>query len=293
MIKFKHFLYITVVGIVLYSCGDSGSSIVDNFDHEAQAVIDNDSIVKFLKSNYFDEEADSIKPLIANKTALFDDPRLKTEEVNEFDIDYTYYVFVQNEGTPDVDKGFPTVIDSILPTYKLRSLTNTTEVAKVQDLTNATWFNPVNIINGARGWLYAFTHFKNGNNITGNGPITYEKGGKGFFILPSGLAFRNGGSLPNKILLYYVELYDFVKDTDHDGDLVPSIYEDIDGDGKPWNDDTDGDRTANFLDRDDDNDAVLTRNEDANGDKDPRNDFNDPDNPTLPDYLNRKIRIEN
>jgi len=34
----------------------------------------------------------------------------------------------------------------------------------------------------------------------------------------------------------------------------------------------------------------LTINEDANGDGDPRNDFSDPSNPTLPDYLNPKIK---
>ncbi|CAM1368994.1 peptidylprolyl isomerase [Tenacibaculum xiamenense] len=287
MIKIKHFLYILVTGVTLYACSNSNNTTVDNFDHEAQAKKDNDSIVKFLKNNYFNEERDSIMPIEGGETALFDDNRLITKTINEFDIDYTYYVFVQEEGTPDEDKGFPTVIDSILPVYRLRTLTTATKVKKEQDLINPQWFNQVNVV---PGWRYPWVHFRNGNNVTSNGPIRYEDGGKGFFILPSGISYRNGGALPNKILLYYVELYDFIKDTDHDRDNVPSIYEDIDGDGKPWNDDTDGDRTVDFLDIDDDNDTVLTKDEDANGDGDPRNDFSDPDNPTLPDYRNRNIR---
>ena len=292
MIKIKYFLCALVVGLVLYACNNSSNSTVDNFDHEAQAIIDNDSIVEFLKNNYFNEDYDSIMPIEAGKAPLSDDDRLLTRKVNEYGIDYTYYVFVSEQGKPDEDKGFPTVVDSIFPVYKLRTLVNSTEVKKEQDLTNPTWFNPLDIINGVRGWLHAFTHFKNGNNTTDNGPITYEKTGKGFFILPSGLSYRNSGRLPNKILLYYVELYDFKKDTDHDRDHIASFDEDIDEDGKPWNDDTDSDGVPDFLDNDDDNDNILTKDEDANGDNDPRNDFSDPNNPTLPDYRNRKIRTK-
>ena len=288
MTKIKY-LFALIALAFFYACGDDDATVV-NFDHEAQAIIDNDSIVKFLKNNYFNEDNDSIMPIKNGESALFTDSRLLTKVVNEYGIDYTYYVFVQNEGTPNIDKGFPTVIDSIFPIYKLRTILNATEVKKQQDLTSPTWFNPLDIINGVRGWLHAFTHFKNGNNITNNGPITYENGGKGFFILPSGLSYRNSGSLPNKILLYYIELFDFIENTDHDRDKIPSFYEDIDEDGIPWNDDTDGDGILNFLDTDDDNDLIPTRDEDANGDGDPRNDFSDPNNPTLPDYLNRKVR---
>ena len=36
--------------------------------------------------------------------------------------------------------------------------------------------------------------------------------------------------------------------------------------------------------------STILHVEDANGDGDPRNDFSDPSNPTLPDYLNPKIK---
>ena len=102
--------------------------------------------------------------------------------------------------------------------------------------------------------------------------------------------FGSGNILPNECLLFYIDLYDFVKDTDHDNDGVASIFEDPDGNDDPRNDDTDGDGLINYIDRDDDGDGVLTINEDTNGDGNPANDFNDVNNPTLPDYLNPAIK---
>ncbi|WP_028891939.1 hypothetical protein [Tenacibaculum sp. 47A_GOM-205m] len=291
MIKLKHLFYVAVVGTLLYACGSDSNSIIDNFDHEAQAVKDQDSIVKFLKTHYYKEVVDSIKPLIDGETALIDDVRLKSRVINEYDIDYTYYYFVKEEGISA--KGNPSVVDSVLTTYRLSSLDSSNKLTKVQDLTRATWFDPSSIVlGGVRGWVYGFTHFVGGENATGNGPITYNGTGKGFFLLPSGLSYRNGGNLPNKSLLYIIDLYDIVEDTDHDQDGVPSIYEDVDGDGKPWNDDTDKNGAFNFLDSDDDGDGVFTKDEDKNGDGDPRNDFNDPNKPNVPDYLNRDIRVK-
>ncbi|MCH3885074.1 hypothetical protein [Tenacibaculum aquimarinum] len=98
------------------------------------------------------------------------------------------------------------------------------------------------------------------------------------------------GSIPgNSNLIFYIELWDIVVNTDHDQDGIPSIEEDLDGDGDPRNDDTDENFIANYGDADDDGDGKLTKEEDRNGDGDPRNDFNDPDNPTIPDYLNPNI----
>ena len=142
-----------------------------------------------------------------------------------------------------------------------------------------------------RGWSHGFTNFKGGENITNNGPITYENGGNGVLFIPSGLAygkFGTAGIPPSSSLMFYIELYYVVENTDHDLDSVSSILEDPDGDGDPRNDDTDGDGFPNFLDPDDDNDGVLTKDE-GGADCDPTNDFNDPNNPTLPDYLNPDI----
>lgn len=55
---------------------------------------------------------------------------------------------------------------------------------------------------------------------------------------------------------------------DDDGDGVPNVFEDFNGDGNLNNDDIDNDGLANYLDDDDDGDGVLTADEavDVNGD---------------------------
>jgi len=72
-------------------------------------------------------------------------------------------------------------------------------------------------------------------------------------------------------------------DVDDDNDLVPTLFEDVNGDGDPTNDDTDGDGVPNYLDDDDDNDGIPTIAEDANGDGNPTND--DTNGNGIPDYL--------
>lgn len=211
MIKNTYILLILTVAIFTVSCEKKREPIVP-FDHHAQANKDNDSIVKFLKTHFFDEKSDSIKPLKKGETTLKEDKRLKSKTVKEFGIDYTYYYFVAKQGTPKIDKGFPAVTDSILSVYKLRIFSKTNKFDRTEELSNPAWFYIKNI--QAKGFLHGFTHFKGGDfKKQTNGPIVYKNGGKGFFILPSGLAYRNKGANANKIFLFYVELYDFVKNT--------------------------------------------------------------------------------
>ncbi|MEM7132615.1 MAG: SdrD B-like domain-containing protein [Chloroflexota bacterium] len=88
---------------------------------------------------------------------------------------------------------------------------------------------------------------------------------------------------------------------DGDFDGVDDVTEDLNGDGDPYNDDTDGDGTADFVDDDDDNDGVRTGpdpfappqpavqvaqvvdTEDRNDNGDPTDDDSDGD--LIPDYL--------
>ncbi|CAM1366011.1 Peptidyl-prolyl cis-trans isomerase [Tenacibaculum litoreum] len=288
MIKFKHLVYTAIVGTLLYACGSDSNSRVDNFDHEAQAIIDNDSLVVFLKNNYYNETLDSVKPITNGETSLFDDENLVTKEVTENDINYKLYYYVNTVGTPDVDKGFPTVMDSVYAKYRGQRIVRRDSLSPDFDK-NTAWFSLNRVI---KGWTYSFIHFKGGNNVTNDGPIKYEDGGKGILFIPSGLAYANVSRTsipPNSILLFYIELWDLVPGTDDDQDGIASIDEDPDGDGNPRNDDTDKDGVPNYLDTDDDGDGVLSKDEDKNGDGNPANDFSDPNKPNVPDYLNRDI----
>lgn len=298
MIKLKHFLVIGIVSIFIYACGSDSSE--SNFDHAGQATKDNEAIINFLKNNYFDTTVDSIKPLIDGKKSLYaETDKLKKQEITENDINYILYYYVEREGTPVPDKGFPTVADSVYVKYKGQRIVNKDSLSVSFDKGGPLWLTLAStLVNGSvkagtiKGWSYGFTHFKGGKNITTNGPITYEGGGKGILFIPSGLAYRNSkaGAIPeNSNLIFYIELWDHIKDTDGDNDNVASIVEDLDGDGNLNNDDTDKDNIPNYLDTDDDGDGKLTKDEDTNGDGDPTNDFSDPSKPTVPDYLNRNI----
>lgn len=297
MTKIKNVLALIIFATIIYACSSSSATdVVDDFDYEAQALIDNDTLVKFLKNHYFDTTVDSVKTLIDGQVALFDDTsKLKQMSVTENEIDYTLYYYINNEGGKNDQgavinhKGYPTVMDSVFVNYYGQRIVNTDSISDSFDSDEAVWWTLNGVI---RGWTHGFTKFKGGNNITDNGPITFDNGGKGILFIPSGLAYNNIGSgtiLANECIFFYIDLLDLVPDTDHDNDGIPSINEDVDDSGDSRDDDTDLDGIPNYFDDDDDGDGVLTINEDENGDGNPANDFNDSDNPTLADYLNPDI----
>lgn len=291
MIKFRHLLFIAILSVIVYACGNETETRTP-FDHAGQALKDKDTILKFLANHYYDTTIDSIKPLVAGKTPLVDDNRLKKMDVKEGDIDFTMYYIVQKQGNPVPVKEvpFPTVVDSILATYHLDYFTNSKDVVSFQNTEVGRWYDSRQI--AVRGWVYGFTKLKGGENVSQVGePLQYINGGEGIFIIPSGLAYQNSSRVgaQNANLIYYVNLWDHSVNTDHDLDNISSMREDLDGDGDPRNDDTDKDGLANYLDNDDDNDRKLTKDEDANGDGDPTNDKNDPNKPNVPDYLNPDV----
>ncbi len=303
MNRIKQLFLVTTLFVLIYSCDDNNRGIVNPYadvDHKELAISDNDSIVAFLKNHYFDTSIDSVKAITSGQVSMYTDGKLETVDVNFNDIDYKLYVYISQQGQPKIDKGNPTKADSVFVKYSGRQISTTTSLGGTFDSnTSGTWFTLLNVING---WSYGFTKLKGGelkkdsNGGPFNGPITYLNSGKGVLLIPSGLAYSSSdlnninNILVNKNLMFYVDLLDFVPDTDNDNDGIPNILEDPDGDGDPRNDDTDGDRVPNLADVDDDGDGVLTKNEDKNGDGNPANDFNDPNNPNLPDYLNPDIK---
>jgi len=303
MKKIKYILILSIITILVYSCGDDGvPSLIDpNFDHAAQAVKDNDSLVLFLKNHYYDstEGIVKLKEEGSTETALFDDSNLITQEVKEIindeEIDYKLYVYKSKEGVKGNPN--PTYVDSVLVDYSGQFILNTTSISENNfDSNTNTWFELGSSV--IRGWSYGFINFKTGtNNGVSNPdePLSFSNPGEGILFIPSGLAYGNvgfGGGIipPNQILMFYIKLNDMEPIIDSDEDSV--LNEDEFEVGQiPWFNDTDGDGIPNYLDTDDDNDRVLTINEDANGDGDPTNDKNDPNNPELSDYLNIDIRI--
>tara|TARA_B110000090_G_scaffold43880_1_gene49151 strand:- start:1600 stop:2433 length:834 start_codon:yes stop_codon:yes gene_type:complete len=277
MNKIKNIFLLLIVGvIVMYSCADDDNGFLNPFldvNHEALALEDNDSIVKFLKNNYYEETLDSIKTLVSGKTSLFDDSKLITMDAKRFDIDYKLYIYRIKEGNPidpefgnpSDDKGNPSISDSIYAKYSGQSILSSSALSTSFDANaSGAWFSYDRL--AVRGWSFGFKNFKGGylkkedDGSTFNGPITYLDGGKGILFIPSGLSYSSinpgnyNSSLVNQNLMFTIELLDFVKFTDHDNDGTPSS------------------------------------DEDANNDGDLDNDFSDNSNPNLPDYLNPDIK---
>ena len=98
-----------------YACDtDNPNGFVDDFDYAAQSLIDNDSLVDFFETHYYNDAIDSVQPLVSGALALINDSRLLTQDISDREVDYKLYSFVKREGTPDPIKSFPTVMDSIL-----------------------------------------------------------------------------------------------------------------------------------------------------------------------------------
>ncbi len=260
MNKIKSILTLLVLTTAFFACRDNITN--DVFNHEAQAIIDDDRLNDFFRSYYFDVEIDSLKPLIEGKTSLLDDPKLNELDVRFDNIDYKLYTYVKEEGI-GINK--PTIADSVLVRRSELFITDSLEIRTVVTARLQTWIDPFRRVSSSgntssiqlerEGWVKGIVAFKEGIQLqTNNAPITFAGVGRGFIFIPSGLAFRNtglGNTIPgNSNFIYDIDLFKVNVGTDHDNDGVATIDEDGDGDG------------------------------------DPRNDMNDRNNRGIPDYLN-------
>lgn len=124
------------------------------------------------------------------------------------------------------------------------------------------------------GYAKGVDNFRGGNGPfeNGDGTVSFEDFGIGLLFIPSGLGYFDrppaSGGIPSYTpLIFKIDLLTFEPDTDFDGDGIPSILEDLDGDGDLNNDNTDADSEpfgvflANHNDTDDDADGIPTREE--------------------------------
>lgn len=115
------------------------------------------------------------------------------------------------------------------------------------------------------GYRQILEKIKTATSITdnGDGTYSYENPGRVLVFIPSGLGYFSSPS--GSINAYASIIFDITlitkKDADHDNDGILDKYEDVNGNGDLWDDDTDGDGKPNFLDLDDDGDGYTTRQE--------------------------------
>ncbi len=251
------------------------------------AAEDDEELQEFLKSHFYNYEdfeepidpgfdmivrIDTIAGDNADKRPLWEDVQTESAivESSNFglddgeEIEHTLYYVVVRDGVG----GSPTFADNTVLQYE-GSLLN----GDAFDAANS----PVNQYlsgNLIPGYAMGVENFNAGEGPfdNGDGTVSFEDYGIGILFIPSGLGYFDrpplGSGIPSyEPLIFKIDLLSFEPDTDFDGDGIPSILEDLNGDGDLNNDNTDEDTEplgvflANHNDTDDDADGIPTREE--------------------------------
>ncbi len=314
--KFKSYLTILLVLILGFSACenvDDGIIVIPERDRAEQQIIDNDSLLGYFDTHYFNSEeismiADpSVYDLVitelgegetvpAGHTLLSASNLLETHNTVFEETDYTFYILRIKQGGGSV---MPSFADNIQINYA----GNTMDGEVFDSSVNPVVFDLTGLI---PGWSRVIPQFNTAEGfvINSDGTVSYTNFGMGAMFLPSGLGYWSGSAPGIPVysnLIFRFDVYDS-SEIDHDGDNVPSFLEDINGDSDLNNDDSDENGLPDYLDNDDDGDLIVTRLEDLEpdmdletdsdgdgittndiGDDDPTNDDTDGDG--TPNYL--------
>ena len=257
-------------------------------DYSEQVIVDQDLLETYLKTHTYNYEdfnnesdvnikLDTISDNNSSRVSLFEQASIKTIDVTNAEGQITthnLYYIIAREGSNES----PSVADSVYVAYN----GILTDGSIFDNRKFPVWIDLANSIEGFREGVSELRTGKFTENS--NGTIAYTSFGVGLFFIPSGIGYFeniNSGIPEYSPLIFTVKLMTHT-DTDHDNDGVLSIFEDIDGDNKPFGDDSDGDNLWNMYDVDDDGDGILTVNEiDKNNDSI----IDDTNNDGIPDYL--------
>jgi len=290
---FKFIFFNFFLILVVYSCKKDDPSIEDVplKDIATQYVIENDSIIEFLQTHFYNYEdfenlsntstieltIDTISGDNSDKIPLFNQVStisIDIEGDDEVITAHNMYYIINREGSGNT----PTVADSVFVAYKGLTLGNDTFDFRKSPI----WLDNTSVVRGFK----EFTAMLKRGDISTNNDGTYllSNYGIGTVIMPSALGyFNNGTGLISAYspLIFQINLSTY-NTTDHDYDGINSIDEDLNGNHVFSDDDTDQDNLPNYRDSDDDGDGILTINEyDENSD----GIVDDTDGDGIPDYL--------
>ena len=257
-------------------------------DYSEQVIVDQDLLETYLKTHTYNYEdfnnesdvnikLDTILDNNSSRVSLFEQASIKTIDVTNAEgqiTSHNLYYIIAREGSNES----PSVADSVYVAYD----GILTDGSTFDNRKFPIWIDLANSLEGFREGVSELRTGKFTENS--NGTIAYTSFGVGLFFIPSGIGYFeniNSGIPEYSPLIFTVKLMTHT-DTDHDNDGILSIFEDIDGDNKPFGDDSDGDNLWNMYDVDDDGDGILTVNEiDKNNDSI----IDDTNNDGIPDYL--------
>ena len=203
---------------------------------------------------------DTISGVNSDKISLMDSPQLEFKFVEFSGVDYKLYFLNVRKGLGDEIH----FCDSAKLVYE-GSLT--TGYVFDSAITDAV-FNLITVGSSAgvvTGFQQGIIEFNTSTGYTsnGDGTDTYHNHGIGAVFIPSGLGYYQQplvGVPSYSPLIFSFSLFQRTL-LDHDGDSIYSYLEDLNDNGNLYDDDTDGDFGANFVDNEDDGDGYLTRDE--------------------------------
>ncbi len=309
-------LVFLVMAVSFLSCNNDDNDQVEVVPPRllAEVAPENDEeIQEFLNTHFYNYEEfssppadfdykiiiDTIAGANADKTPLADLVEEMTINVSssqlglseeENDVPHTMYYLLAR----DNDNGLiPTVADSVLLRYEGMLL----DGSKFDASESFLWqVLPFTIRGYGNGVARIPAATEDGLVVNPDGTFGFTNSGIGLMIMPSGLAYFAGGGPTGDLpqysnLIFQIEVGRIIEDTDSDNDGVPSILEDINGNGYLFDDNTDsetesaGGAFADFVDGDDDGDGVSTRTEITDDQGNIIFPYPDSDGDNIPDYL--------
>lgn len=268
----KQLFVLLCIASSLYACksDDNDPTSVPPRDRGEQQITDNDSIIAFLETHFYNYDEfdftdvtsaanDNFQIVIgkregadADKIPLIDQVEART--INYEDTEYTYYVLKLRQGG---GKSY-SFADNVDVTYRGQTLDlETFDIRVTQER--------IDLLNVVKGYQVGLAEFNAAESLeaTSDGFIKARNGGIGAIFIPSGLGYYNlppTGIEQYSPLIFSINVYNSIL-IDHDADGVPTHMEDLDGNRDLFDDNTDSDTAVNYVDSDDDGDGTLTENE--------------------------------
>jgi len=165
--KIKSLLLFGLLSILIFSCKKDEFK---PYDFAGQALIDDENLITYLQTHYYNETLDSIKEVTGTEIPFYDN--VEKQVIVDNNVTYNLYYIVREQGV-----GYqPSKIDNVLPTYRGELLDGFVFDSRESITSGNPWFSLRGVI---KGWSYGFTHFKCGENISQSGmPLEFENIGK-------------------------------------------------------------------------------------------------------------------
>ena len=299
------FFALTMLFLLASKCKKDKGTEFKIRDRKEQYAKEKDSILHFLQTHTYTVDADYNFHLDTltdpnTQTSLYDAAQMvQMNDTVVDDLVYDIYYIPFRQGTE-----LPvTTCDNVLEAFTVQDFKGVTYFhnPELNPTWTGVWFPSVGGTS-ALGLRAVYPLFKSGT-FTANpdGTVSFDNYGAGVVFLPSGLFGTFGLATSSELSGTTLDAYSPVivsfkilhVNQDIDEDNVPNTVEDLNGDGNPFNDNTDKEEETknhlphfpNFTDPDDDGDHIRTKYEDPNGNGDPTDDDTDGDG--IPNYLDK------